>query len=408
MDKSDTPGWLREIQNKSWEPEILISGITLTFLFIITNHIYNFYGMLVQDFAVWSAIARNLNIVSLIILNGLKIILIIHLTLRGVWTGFVGLSYVFPDGVNKQNMPESKQNIDYDKPETFVIKIEKICSLLFSFIFSSITFSLGMLLLFIPMVMLFIVGLELSYIRLAFIFVIWPAVTILGILLMLLEKRQKKSIMRQKMENFIFNNVLATYFTNIGKIKTSLIFIIYFLVVTSISLPDISKFDFKNEKSTGIPSKTELVHINKDHYETMRDQKFRIPKAVIEQFRVIGTGVELFIAFYKEDLYTIKKFRENPTLLNKFEIEAAGTNMSLPDLYTIVVDDKPVSGLNWYSTDHIHTDQQGIITTIPLDNFKSGYHELKINKMFWKINKKKMKRIENWDIIPFEIDLPQL
>jgi len=205
------------------------------------------------------------------------------------------------------------------------------------------------------------------------------------------------------MENFIFNNVLATYLTNIGKVKTFLIFVLYFLVVTSISLPDITKFDFKNEKSTEISSKANILHIHNDHYETLRDQKLRIPKAVIEQFRVTGRKIELFIAFYKEDLYTIKKFRENQTLLKKFGIEADSAKMCLPDLYTIAVDDKPVSGLRWYSIDHIHTGQQGIITTIPLDNYKSGYHELKIDKLFWKISKKKMKRIENWGIIPFEI-----
>jgi len=39
MNKTKTPDWLLDIQNKSWEPEILISGITLTFLFILSNYI---------------------------------------------------------------------------------------------------------------------------------------------------------------------------------------------------------------------------------------------------------------------------------------------------------------------------------------------------------------------------------
>lgn len=37
MNDSKTPDWMLEIQNKSWEPEILISGITLTSLFILSN-----------------------------------------------------------------------------------------------------------------------------------------------------------------------------------------------------------------------------------------------------------------------------------------------------------------------------------------------------------------------------------
>ena len=42
MNEKKTPDWLIETQNKSWEPEILISGITLTFLFIISSHIYRY------------------------------------------------------------------------------------------------------------------------------------------------------------------------------------------------------------------------------------------------------------------------------------------------------------------------------------------------------------------------------
>ena len=49
MKKDITPQWLIDIQHRSWEPEILISGITLTFLFLLTDYIYNFCGMLIQQ-----------------------------------------------------------------------------------------------------------------------------------------------------------------------------------------------------------------------------------------------------------------------------------------------------------------------------------------------------------------------
>ncbi|MCK5075932.1 MAG: hypothetical protein KAR38_06125, partial [Calditrichia bacterium] len=136
MNKHKTPDWLKEIQNKSWEPEILISGITLTFVFILSTKIYNFCGMLIQDLGVDSNVAGSLYIISIFLSTGLKIILITHLMFRGLWAGMVGLSYVFPKGINKQNLPKSKKNIIYDDPDTFVIKLEKICSMLFSFVFA--------------------------------------------------------------------------------------------------------------------------------------------------------------------------------------------------------------------------------------------------------------------------------
>ena len=142
MEENQTPKWLIAAQNKSWEPEILISGITLTFLFILSNRIYNFFGMLTQDFGVFDAISKSLYIISIISLTSLKIILVAHLVLRGVWTGFVGLSYVLPNGVKYEKLPKNQRSVKFDTPESIVIKIEKICSLLFSFIFSSITFIL--------------------------------------------------------------------------------------------------------------------------------------------------------------------------------------------------------------------------------------------------------------------------
>ena len=59
--------------------------------------------------------------------------------------------------------------------------------------------------------------------------------------------------------------------------------------------------------------------------------------------------------------------------------------------------------MRWYSKENINTNQEVIITTIPLDTVKSGYHELKINKIYLRTLKEKIKLIMNWDIIPFEV-----
>lgn len=415
MNETKTPKWLLDTQNKSWEPEILISGITLTFLFILSTHIYNFYGMLIQDFAVWDVIAKNLYVISLIILTGLKIILIVHLILRGIWTGFIGLSYVFPGGVNKENVLPSIKNTHFDKPEVFVIKIEKICSLLFSFIFTSITFIIGSLIIFIPIVLLFFLGLDLSLVRiigLAICFLVMLAAFILSILF---QTKLKNSGFKAKLENSIFNNILATYMSNIGRAKTFLIFGFYFLLIILLSLSDITKFGFRNQKSAEISSLSNMVYLDKDHYDSLRDQKLRIERAAISEFRVTGDTLKLFIAFYKEDLFTLEHLPDDPSLCKEFGIKPDEPETSLADLYRISIDDKPIPGLDWYAVDHKYTNQKGIFTTIPInavtqdghwpaaDKAAQRYHELRIDKIYRRISKKKMKLIKNWDIIPFKI-----
>ncbi|MCD4692978.1 MAG: hypothetical protein K8R79_08700 [Calditrichales bacterium] len=402
MNDSKTPDWMLEIQNKSWEPEILISGITLTSLFILSNYIYNFYGMLVQDFAVYEVIAKSSYRVSIILLTGFKIGLIFHLILRGIWTGLIGLSYVFPDGIKKQNLSKYNKNLDCIKPETFIMKVEKNCSLLFSIIFSLIMFVIGFFLLFIPIIVLFLIGLDIFYIHVLTLYVIVPLTMILAILSIIFSKKFKTSKFNKRIENSTFNYMHSVLFTNIGKLKTSLIFVVYFLIIFLISFSDITKFDFKNRKTVEDFSSTNIVYLNKDHYESFRDHNLRIPKATIEKFRIPANTIELFISYFKEDIYTIKKLETSPELLKKFNIDSSNTKISFADLYKITIDDELISGLRWYSTENIYTDQKGFILTIPLDTSKDGYHKLKIHKIYWSIKKNEMELLKNWEIIPFE------
>lgn len=402
MNENKTPDWLLEIQNKSWEPEIIISGITLTFFFIFSDYIYNFYGMLVQDFAVYEAIAKNSYYVSIILLTGFKIVLIIHLILRGIWTGLVGLSYVFPNGVKKENLSKKYNHINYLKPETMVLNLEKTCSLLFSFIFTSITFVIGIFIVFVPVIMLFIIGLDLSYIRFITLYFIVPLVMILSILSIIFANKIKKISLMRKIESSFLTHTLVIYQTNIGKLKTYLIFAVYFLFILLISLSDISKFEFRNDKSAEICSSETIVCLNNNHYEDLKNQKLRTPKATIDQFRTTGNTMELFISFFKEDIFTVKKLESNPELFKKFNLDSTKTNINLIDLYKITIDDKTVSGLTWYITENIYTNQKRFKTTITLDSTKNGYHELRINKLFWSLKKEDIKIIKNWEIIPFE------
>ncbi len=404
MPDAKTPKWLIDTQNKSWEPEILISGIILTFLFLLSNYIYNFYGMLIQELNVRYVVGRNIYVVSIIILNGLKIGLIFHLILRGIWTGFVGLSYVFPDGVNKQNMPESKRKINFHKPEIFVIRLEKVCSLLFSFIFSSIifvgSFCIGM----IPFALLFIAGFDISTIRVVILYIIIPLYIILGIIWIVLANRKKKSKIVDSAENSILSNILTTYFTNMGKIKTFLLFVLYFTIISLLSLSEIFEFDFKNESNADKTIKSTIIQLNKDHYKNTRDKSLRISKAAIDQFWIEDNSIELFISFYKEDLYTIQNLTEKPASLKSLDILTDSTGIDLKSLYHIYMDDKMISGLRWYGIQNENSNQKGIITKIAVDCLERGYHEIKIDKIFWIDKNKKPQLIENWDVIPFEVD----
>lgn len=403
MTKNETPEWLVKTQQKSWEPEILISGVTLTVLFIISSYIYNFFGMLVQDHAVYEIIAVISYLIAIMILTGLKIILIAHLVLRGIWTGLVGLSYVFPGGIKKQNLSSSNKHIKTIKPEVFVVKLENLCSLLFSFIFYMITSTVGIFIFSVPYILLFVIGLNLYVIHVLTTYVLAPLVILLILLSVVFSRRIRHSRLKSKIDNSIFNHTQLMYFSNIGKRKTNWIFGVYFLIVTLISYAPLSKFEFENHKGVKTVSSSNLPAVHQNHYESLRDQKLRVPKATIGHFRITGNTTRLFVSSFKEDMYTLRKLKADRDLLTKYGIEKKAEELNDTDLYTITIDNTEVTGLRWYITENVHTSQKGIITTIPLDSLDDGPHRLKIDKLYWSMWKNKMRKIENWELIPFEI-----
>ena len=225
---------------------------------------------------------------------------------------------------------------------------------------------------------------------------------IFGFYLIITDKRRKYTKTKQRSNNFIFSNLLTTYATNLGRLKNSIIFILYFLVIFLISFSDIFSFDFINKKGRKISPLNKITSLNNDHYEDLRDQELRIPKAAIKKFQIKDNKLELFIGYYKEDLFTIKKFEENLELMKEFEIEPDSSGVKLTDLLELNIDGENVSGLNWYMINKVQTDQKVFKTDIPVENISKGYHELQINKVYWSIKKGQMELVENWDIIPFE------
>jgi hypothetical protein len=64
---------------------------------------------------------------------------IIHLLFRGIWVSLIGFSYVFPDGIKTENLNYPEKYNEFIKkskdPVKTIIKLEKTCSLIYTFTF---------------------------------------------------------------------------------------------------------------------------------------------------------------------------------------------------------------------------------------------------------------------------------
>lgn len=136
--------WLEEQQQNSWNPEIIISGLSLAFILAFPNSIYSFVVFMIQEWGMDFLAAMLVLAYLLILVNLFKVFLITHLALRFAWASLLGISYAFPKGIEQDKLFEHQRLDNYLSPQQMVLKLERICSMAFGI-------PLNMALIFIPL-----------------------------------------------------------------------------------------------------------------------------------------------------------------------------------------------------------------------------------------------------------------
>lgn len=233
--KQEQLTWLENLQRNSWEPEVIISGITLAFLFAFPSKIYTFSAMLVQELGLHFLGAMLVLLYLSAVISVFKIFFVVHLVLRFIWAGLLGLSYAFPEGVIKENLFKISRDYEYQKPREMVLAMERICSMTFAY----------------PISLVFIMLIFTSY--LGFLLIIYVSLDISFIIIsvigfMLLMVFNKKSNLNKKYANSILSSVGAIYKSNLGKWFSIFYGLGIFLFSTPLIYNDIRDFSlFFNE-----------------------------------------------------------------------------------------------------------------------------------------------------------------
>ena len=139
--KSLLSQWLEQIQQDSWQLELLISGLAL----------YGVYNGIekIEDYLFFVNINSSDEVIDslLMFLYGLFYVgwrifffnLLIHVILRGLWIASIGLRYV-SDDIDFEELDYAPVYTEYLKKkigsyDEFIEKIEKLCSIMFAFTF---------------------------------------------------------------------------------------------------------------------------------------------------------------------------------------------------------------------------------------------------------------------------------
>lgn len=148
--ENETPAWLIRVQEQSWEPEILVSGIVLYGLFQVPELIEQLHHFLNHfSFEVFSGGTADTTMLAMLKVANVWLIagFMMHLLLRSIWVALIGLSYVYKNGVDvkRLKMKEQYNRVIFKTPNYLpnIVRLEEICSTTFAISFLLFMFILG-------------------------------------------------------------------------------------------------------------------------------------------------------------------------------------------------------------------------------------------------------------------------
>lgn len=364
-------GWFKKLQKNSWNPEVIISGLTLAFILAFPKSLYEFAAKMIQEWGV-SYLGGILTLIySSFLINIFKIFLIVHLSLRFIWTGLLGVSYAFPNGVIDENLPKHLNGIQFGDVEKLTVKLERICSMAFgipvylALIFIPITLYL-ILLIFLYKV------LDLNF----FVIYILFLITIIGFVSygFLYKKLNKGKIKKAN----LMSTLGAVYLSNIGNRKFTIYQIVIILFTVPFVMNDTKDFTlFFHEISL---NEEQLEWSGNDwYYEDSRSNESRFGRILIPSEDIKGNSLKLQLAFYDEDESYVGVLNEKHQNI----IDSLKWNKIREpyDLYRFSINQQVLAELKWTKIIKPKSGQKAYQCYIDISDLDYGEHQIIVDKI---------------------------
>jgi len=402
---SEKPNWLTELQQKSWEPEILLSGIVLYGMFQVPE--------LLEDFEAFAKL--NLydnfndvgNFVALlkVALYWLIFGLILHLVTRGIWVGMVGLSFAFPNGINRNKLilsPKFQEHVNkIPSIEQIILNLDKLCSSLFSISFMMFMMVIGGYA-FILLTAILPISAYLTWVGfdnagenietfLGIYTMIILGIAVIGLFdfltLGLLKRYQWLSKIYLPLHKFISFFTLASFYrpiyltliTNYNKLKIGL-FLFLFVLISFFMLNNIStstSFPGDTWSRLSIWSNSRGVTSYSGHYDDQNQDVFSV-RAHIQSDIISDNTVRLFAVLSIGREESIKEFCDYDSMI-KLDTAKSFVNMHCASIFhQVVIDDIKVENIQWQFHYKQKTKQRGLLAYIDITDLPIGMHTLQV------------------------------
>ena len=419
MEEKEEIQWYEKLSLNSWEVEILIVGFVLVMLFNIPDTLSLEFTKLeagsmgrgMQDFLIWMTIGLSLFIISTIV-NILIVSFSLYLGLRGFWVGVLGLSSVYPDGINLKKLNFNKiftKQISKYNFNDFILKIDNICSSIFSLSFL-ISFSIVSLCVFFveiivltvclaPLKGLFINGgniiamftlpflfFGLLYFIDYFLFGIFKKIKWkpFGYLFNIIDKFYKYITFI-----FIYDTL---YYAFISNVKRRVIFL--FMVCCIFILSAYESIEFEEQIYFPDVQSSEVI-MNSRNYEDKIKQREYYDEGLYPGYPFIQSDVisenhlRLHIPYDSYMNIPIEKFcpelsgiflLADTSALQRIEEQERILNC-INNAFSIFIDSEAIeSDFIFYDYAHILLDIKSFFMLIPIEQFPNGRHILRVDK----------------------------
>ncbi len=376
--KSTVPQWIKNLQENSWELELLISGGVIFSLFKLANVFLEFCYMIKMTSAI-----PGINAIIILGMLAIKILTVgfsVHLLLRAFWLGMVCINYVFPNGIkdkafkNKIPFKQSYKDggnlrdeiIGVDKASGIVMYLSIITAMVLAGIILTITINVFIFkvfnLLSVSLATNIISYLFLIYLADLLSFGLFRKIKYLSFILYPFFKFFDIITFRR-----VYQKSITLFSSNVNKFKAIigiiiLIFASLFFTYTSLyrmmRWPNI--IDSRQHRLAMAPANNFSSPAR--YLDQIQQENFKIIRPIIQSELITTNHLMLFIPYNiaYDDLVNLK---DGDVLSNHIQVH---------------IDDSVYTGMHWYNFWAFDNDQIGMKTYIDIKELNRGHHDIMV------------------------------
>lgn len=442
MHNDQRPEWLRQLSEKSWNLELIISGAAIFLAIGLPNAVdrmlHFYFENLVTD--------DNLGKISLPLLAYsfakvvawlLIITFLAHFVMRAFWAGLVGLHAVYPQGIRYQHLPGqtelSRQQAEkkFGLLSDYILRLDRLCNQIFSFAFLIALFSLGigmsyLMIFFIITMVPLLLGPEKGKIVSVFLLLLVVVVAILPALAQTM-MRSKKLAERPWAQRFMHwsmwyapaiiipvvyrpaSYLNLTFSSNVTKKRLYTVMVATMLValggVLLIFVHTIKELSGRTGFSTQIyfARKSGPYTLMAPHYDNLRPEGAFLPPVSIPADVLDAPFLRVFVSYPKSLDGALAQHCVVPALPDSL---SRNRRLSLldslhvrcfSDFLKVSVNDSLYSGIDWVFHEHAITGTRGLVAYLPSAKFLPGKNVLTLRVP----TAEKADSLRVFDVVPF-------